>query len=473
MSAISEKEQAIRKIIDNIDWDLWREQYNNLTFDDQRRIYDELLPKFPQQEGYDAAFFLHVFQRLQMAGFALEVMKVSELGPFRGELAGICLKQFKLRAWAGYEISRWAVERTRPDAKKLGFYNIAIGNQFWDMDLPCFDIFVSSDTIEHFTDEDAKKIFDTACVRADILMLQIDCKPKGASWRGYDGTHIIEMTTEDIIEYLSSKGFVLVERSGIRIFLVSKMAAQSFPKIFDHAGPEKKNIPIKEGFRFECQKCGVCCRQNWEVLLCEEEITVLKEHGIPIHFKKIVKKLPNFDKPQTAIVPLLPKIDGRCFCQDEDKNLCLIHSFRPMACFRAPFVTYTYRQRPSLEEMRTLMNDPDMTEVEADKFITEEPFEFGGKKLCVYSVAAASVFLNDGSKCPGIGKGNPWTELEVHSYVKRYGPIFEEHMRDITAVIRKYRESFAADFDKHFEMVDENRQIYQARKRSWSDIIGG
>ena len=470
---MNDKEQVIRKIIDNTDWDLWRAHYADLDFEDQRRIYDGILPKFPQQEGYDAAFFLRSFGRLADAGLDLSKMKVAELGPFRGELAGICLKHFKLRAWAGYEISRWAVERTRLDAEKRGFTNIAIWDQFWELDIPCHDIFVSSDTIEHFSDEHAKKILETASDRTDVLMLQVDCKPKGASWNGYDGTHIIEMTTEDIIEYLTAKGFFLVERSGIRIFMVLEGLVNEFPKLKKPVPPEKKNVPIREGFRFECQKCGVCCHQNWEILLCEEEITVLKEHGIPIHFKKIVKKLPNFDKPQTAIVPLLPKIDGRCFCQDEAKNLCLIHSFRPMTCFRAPFVTYIYRQRPSLEEMRTLLGDPDMTEVEASEFVTEEPFEFGGKKLCVYYVAAASVFLNDGSKCPGIGKGNPWTALEVHSYVKRYGPIFEEHMRDLTATIRKHRESFAADFDKHFELVDENRQIYQARKRSWGNIIGG
>lgn len=470
----ADKEQVIRKIIDDIDWDLWREQYDNLSFEDQRRIYDEILPKFPQQEGYDASFFLRAFGRLKDAGMNLEIAKVGELGPFRGELAAICLKRFKVRRWFGYEISRWAVERTRPEAKKRGFTNVAIDRQFWDLDLPCFDIFVSSDTIEHFSDEHAKKILDSACDHADVLMLQIDCKPKGASWKGYNGTHKIEMTIDDIIGYLSTKGYLLVERSGIRIFMVRSGMMNAYPKLRETIPPDKKYVPVQTGFRFECQQCGDCCRENWEILLTEEEITRLKEYNIPVHFKKLLKKLPNIEEPQMGIAPVLAKINGKCFCQgdNEKKNICVIHSIRPTTCFRAPFVIYTYRKRPALEELRVLLDDPEMTEEETGEFIIDEEFDFGGKKHNIYYVAAASVFLNSGIKCPGIGKGAEWSEPEVHAYVKRYSGVFDTHVKSVASTIRKYSDQFKGDFDKHFELVDADRQIYQPKKRNWSDIIG-
>jgi Fe-S-cluster containining protein len=474
MPGEEEKERTIRQIIDNIDWDLWREQYDNLSFDDQRRIYDEILPKFPQQEGYDASFFLRAFRRLADAGFNLSDTKVAELGPFRGELAAICLKQFRVKRWFGYEISRWAVERTRTDAKERGFANFAVRDQFWKLDVSAFNIFISSDTIEHFSDEHAKNILSAACDQADVLMLQIDCKPKGASWKGYNGTHKIEMTIDDVVLYLAGKGFHLVERSGIRLFMVRGVLIHEYPELAEVAPPEKKYVPIQTGFRFECQKCGACCRENWEILPTEEEIARLKEYNIPIHFKKMLKKFPNIKEPQMAIVPVLPKMDGKCFClgDDKDKNICVIHPFRPTTCFRLPLVIYTYRQRPPLEELRELLDDPTMTEEDADRFIITENFDFGGKKYDVFYVAAAGVFLGSGIKCPGIGKGEEWNDPEVRSFVKRYSGIFEEHAKSVKSTIQKYTDQFKADFDKHFELVDADRQIYQPRKRSWGDIIG-
>jgi Fe-S-cluster containining protein len=474
-----DKEQIIRQIIEKVDWDLWRESYDDLTFQDQRRIYDELLPIFPQQEGYDASFFLRAFERIVSAGVDyMPQMKVAELGPFRGELAAIVLQKFKVRKWAGYEISRWAVERTRPEAVKLGYHGIAMERQFWDDDLPCFDIFVSSDTIEHFSDEHAREILEVACEKADFLIMQIDCKPREATWKSYEGTHKIEMTTEDIISYLEEKGFVLVERSGIRMFLVSKAAAERYPKLKEPAKAEKKKVPIRPGFRFKCQMCGQCCRESWEVLLSEEEIVRLTEYGIPIHFKKIVKKLPGVEAPRVAVVPVMPKIDEgaeglHCFClgDEKEKNGCVIHRFRPATCFRAPMEIYTYRQVPMLKDLRQILDDPEMTAAEALEFITEEKLELGGKPYSVYYVGAASVFLNTGARCPGIGKGDTWTEAEVYSYLKRYGRIFEEHTKSVNATIQKYTAQFAPEFDLHFEVVDADRQIYRARKRSWGDII--
>jgi len=474
------KEAIIHRIIEKIDWDLWREHYDELTFTDQRRIYDAVLPTFPQQEGYDASFFLRAFKRMVDAGvYYLSEMKVAELGPFRGELAAIVLKEFRVRRWAGYEISRWAVERTRPEAVKLGYQGIAMERQLWDDDLPPFDIFLSSDTIEHFSDKDAKRILDVGCEKADFLIMQIDCKPKGASWKGYEGTHKIEMTIEDVIEYLEEKEFVLVERSGIRIFLASKAAAKKYPKLKEAVKTEKQYVPVRTGFKYECQRCGQCCRESWEILLSEEEIARLASYNIPVHFKKIVKKLPNVEEPQVAVVPVMPKIDEgalglHCFCQGDgkEKNLCVIHKFRPTTCFRLPFEIYTYRQKPPVEELREMLDDPEMTQAEAEEFITEEKFEFGGKPYSVFYVGAASVFLNTGQRCPGIGKGTAWPEHEVYSYLKRYGRIFEEHTKSVNATIQKYTAQFAKDFDKHFEVVDADRQIYKARQRGWDDILG-
>jgi Fe-S-cluster containining protein len=262
------------------------------------------------------------------------------------------------------------------------------------------------------------------------------------------------------------------------MFLASKAAAKKYPKLREPVKTEKQYVPVRTGFRFECQRCGRCCRESWEILLSEEEIARLTSYNIPIHFKKIVRKVPGVEEPMVAVVPVMPKIDDgsglHCFCQgdDKDKNGCCIHRFRPTTCFRSPFEIYTYRQKPSLEEMRVLLDEPNMTQAEAEEFITEEKFEFGKKPYSVFYVGAASVSLDDGYRCPGIGKGNAWPEHEVYSYLKRYSRIFEEHTKSVNATIQKYTGLFAKDFDKHYEVVDKDRQIYQPRKRGWDDILG-
>jgi hypothetical protein len=223
----SNKQQIIEKITRNADWDLWRTNHSILTFEDNRNIYDAIFPKCQVQRFHDTDFFLECFRLLQKFGTKPEFLKIAELGSYTGILAAECMEKYEFDNWTGYEISKWAVDNTVKEAKDREFKNVMLLDEFWKSKTEPFNTFVSSDTIEHLTDTQAKSLFDFVSRSAKFLILQIDTKSKGLSWKGYGGSHILEMTIEEVVQYLYTKGYKFLMRRqeigpfpGVRIFMI-------------------------------------------------------------------------------------------------------------------------------------------------------------------------------------------------------------------------------------------------------------
>ncbi|MCF2136200.1 MAG: YkgJ family cysteine cluster protein [Candidatus Thorarchaeota archaeon] len=150
--------------------------------------------------------------------------------------------------------------------------------------------------------------------------------------------------------------------------------------------------------RFECLKCGVCCRQPDIIITVTGHDVARLARGLNLSPPETLRALDFYLLDTVEIVPLglreipavmtehglaymaLKKIDdGSCVFLSDD--LCLIHAIRPSACVSFPF---TFR------------------------------------------VVAGSIMWGLSAKkelCPGIGKGEPVSELELYQLA---APVIEE-----------------------------------------------
>ena len=91
---------------------------------------------------------------------------------------------------------------------------------------------------------------------------------------------------------------------------------------------KKEWAPVTKDTRWECQKCGWCCRQNWRVNLTWDEYDRLKD---VLEIDQVV-----LDEKTGMSHPLF-EIKDACVCLNRKKNLCKIHSKWPYACATFPF----------------------------------------------------------------------------------------------------------------------------------------
>ena len=191
-------------------FNLWREYYDKLTFNQHKDIVNHWNDGFLLERSAHPSFFVWAFRRLTKAGMDLSEARIAELGPADGWLAYNCLTKIRFKSWTGYDISRLMVERTLPEAKGLGFTNTELHKQFWGTNVEEFDIFVSSHTIEHLSNNHFKELLKFVSSRADSLILEIYVKGNRTDWENYGGSHILTFDRTDIDKMIKSRGFVPV-----------------------------------------------------------------------------------------------------------------------------------------------------------------------------------------------------------------------------------------------------------------------
>lgn len=188
----------------------WREYYDKLSFNQHKDIANYWSDSSLLERSAHPSFFMWAFKQLIKTGMDLDEARVAELGPADGWLAYNCMSRLKLKSWIGYDISTVMVERTLPEARSLGFVNIELNEQFWDSTVEDFDIFVSSHTIEHLSDNHFKELLKFISPRANALILEIYIKGSRTGWRNYGGSHILTLNGNDIDTMIRDKGFVLM-----------------------------------------------------------------------------------------------------------------------------------------------------------------------------------------------------------------------------------------------------------------------
>lgn len=184
-----------------LDWDRWRAEYDELSYEEQVEFYGRAFELYPVQRSFD----------VDAAGEFLDAMKpmlVLEIGGWDGALAAVCLdRDPKITVWRNLEICRAVVEaHPGTDAR----YEPVVPDQFvWDQpDLGGWDVLVMSHVAEHMRWHELQRVLSLAS-GADGIYLAMPIPENGpCNWSGYDGTHILEVGWAEITEFLAGLGFV-------------------------------------------------------------------------------------------------------------------------------------------------------------------------------------------------------------------------------------------------------------------------
>jgi hypothetical protein len=179
------------------DFDTFRKYYRCLSFDDLKKIYEIWLQKYPEQRHFDTRLFLSCIKN---AASALnKKVKVVELGGYGGELAFQIFKECpEILEWLNIEIVK---HKMFNGLEKYHYSEYVLSKQVWqeDLDISKYDIFISSDTLEHFTDEEVRKLI-TFIVNNKVkyLALKAPILFNGQTWNGAVASHVLNMGTKQI-----------------------------------------------------------------------------------------------------------------------------------------------------------------------------------------------------------------------------------------------------------------------------------
>jgi Fe-S-cluster containining protein len=128
-------------------------------------------------------------------------------------------------------------------------------------------------------------------------------------------------------------------------------------------GPEEKVLNSSGidifPFRFECQRCGICCREVPDgIRLYAEDVTRISSY-LGLQVESFVRKYCRLIHVDFAIdgevisMPILSVRQVRNVCPFCDKNKCLIQSCKPYLCKAAPFIWVLFERASCFEGLRT------------------------------------------------------------------------------------------------------------------------
>lgn len=185
----------------SVSWDTWRESYDEWGIGRQRRFYDEVFGVHRDQERFD----------VRRLGWLLDVIagpvSVVELGGWDGGFARAMLAAHQdITSWENHEVSAAAVAGSVCD--DVRYRAVALDDWYWQS-AHTADVFVASHVLEHLRWDDVRRTFDaTTC---EWMFLQVPVGSGPTEWRGYHGSHILEVGWSTIIPELEGRGFVVLE----------------------------------------------------------------------------------------------------------------------------------------------------------------------------------------------------------------------------------------------------------------------
>lgn len=199
------------------DFDRFREVYHELSFEQLKFCYKIWTEVYPEQKYWNLEWFLGCIREIQEK--MLEPIWIAELGGYDGELA---LEVFKAAhtdstpiIWDNYDLI--SHERLSSELKARPYKEIILNSHFYDSNPDLFgvDLFLASDTLEHFTDEEVERILKTvAKCSVDYILLKMPIKPDGQDWKGQSAAHLCTLGQEAIKEFLSVLGYKLIREEG-------------------------------------------------------------------------------------------------------------------------------------------------------------------------------------------------------------------------------------------------------------------
>jgi hypothetical protein len=191
------------------DFDAWRDNYCDMSYERQKRFYDQVAVDHPCQQAFDLSCFVPFF-RLH-ANHA----RVLELGGWKGELAAAVLAKLpsqQVISWDNYEISSVALLGSVCRDER---YQAIVPDDFvWNIDLPPVDIWVMSHFAEHIRTCHLNLLFSRMGAEVNWLLIEspLPEQEDEVDWTGYHGSHILEVGWRQLCSFLTLWNFKEVEK---------------------------------------------------------------------------------------------------------------------------------------------------------------------------------------------------------------------------------------------------------------------
>jgi hypothetical protein len=182
------------------DFDQWRARYDDLSFDEQKQIYERIRELYPNQRHATLERAYPFFDRYKPE-------TVVELGGWDGWLATCALGQHpEIKRWWNYDLVE--VPQTCIDKR---YALKVLERPFW-AHYRAADAFVATHTIEHVKAVELEKIVDSLTVECCLIEAPIERRPR--TWEGYCGTHVLEVGWDAVDEMFEKQGFKVDEAWG-------------------------------------------------------------------------------------------------------------------------------------------------------------------------------------------------------------------------------------------------------------------
>lgn len=206
----------------SIDFNKWRDDYQQMSYDDQVKFYNEVAKRWPEQIDFHFPSWLRFFKYVHDG---LGPFSIFEIGGWKGEMAQAVfdtapdlIKRTTIRGgkqqlptWVNFEISEEALTGTVVTDPR---YQAKVPPDFaWNVAIPNMDVFIASHTIEHITEENFVALLDNLPSTVVFIGLESPLRPSDVSrdWGNYTGSHILEIGWKEVAEHLADFGFYAIK----------------------------------------------------------------------------------------------------------------------------------------------------------------------------------------------------------------------------------------------------------------------
>lgn len=189
----------------NGDFEWYRQHYDEFSFQDLKKINEIWTKLFPDQFHYKVG--LPWFTR--WIGAADPCGRIVELGGFTGGLAAAMFEKYPKLSWMNIEVCSHAPVE---GLKGFDYREHVLSDHVWveKPDISDRTVFVTSNTLEHFSDLDCTRILGwIAENRIGCVILNMPIQPFGQDdWKGYYGSHILHLGSNSIKATMDALGYM-------------------------------------------------------------------------------------------------------------------------------------------------------------------------------------------------------------------------------------------------------------------------
>lgn len=178
---------------ERVNFDVWRANYKTMSFADHQEFNAECLRLYPEQRSWDAKACANFLAKY-------EPSSVVELGGWDGALADLMLREFPIDRWCNYDITP-GVPSACDDPR---FSTVVLDDWPWRQKVEA-DVLIASHVFEHMRMYE----IDLLLTEWRVGAVFVDC-PIGLSmrsWRGYDGSHILEVGSREFLSRCLQIGY--------------------------------------------------------------------------------------------------------------------------------------------------------------------------------------------------------------------------------------------------------------------------